>query len=151
MKRTIFAISLGTLALLTAIMPVAASKGWCRTDPIVSIGGRTADILVAGPQNAPELVTGPTRVYVLVPVGVPTSLIASDMGFGYGAETVFQERADLQVTADGIEVIVTVFVPSTDNTMPVLVEFAPFEREMLRPIAAVEGTANSWVTLEVTF
>jgi hypothetical protein len=150
MKRIIIAVTLGALALLTAVMPVAASKGWCRTDPIVSIDGRTADIFISGPETAPLQVTGPNLVYVIVPVGVPASLVATDMGFGHGTETNFLESSSLKVTEEGVEVLIGLYVPANDDTMPVRLEFAPLLVEMLRPVS-VEGTANTWLTLKVVF
>jgi hypothetical protein len=50
------------------------------------------------------------------------------------------------VTDNGIEVLVEVFVPATDDEMPVRVEFAPRILGILWP-ASAEGTANSWVRL----
>ena len=43
------------------VREASASKAWCRTDPVVSIGGYVTDIFVAGPLTAPLLVIHGTR------------------------------------------------------------------------------------------
>src|SRR4051812_48391906 len=42
MSRLSRAIALAMLALLVVATPAGASKGWCRTDPVVLIGGGVA-------------------------------------------------------------------------------------------------------------
>jgi hypothetical protein len=61
-----------------------AGRAWCRTDPLVRIGGDLADIFVAAPPKALLVVTGPNEVVVTVPKGVPARLILADLGFGRG-------------------------------------------------------------------
>src|SRR5687768_1966936 len=150
MRRFMMALTLGLLALAVTALPASATKGWCRTDPVVLIGGQVADIFVSGPLTAPLLVTGPNQVIVSVPVGVPAHLVLADLGFGRGTLVEFRESHALRVTDEGVEVRIDVYVPATDSAMPVRVEFAPHVIGILWP-SQVEGTANSWVTLNVTF
>src|SRR5215207_4181515 len=104
------------LALALTSSGVFAGRTWCRTDPVVMIGGELADMFVAGPLTAPLQVTGPTRVNIIVPTGVDAWLVLADLGFGRGEVVTFQESADLQVTEQGIEVRVQVYVPATSST-----------------------------------
>ncbi len=141
-------LALVVLALAPA-RDTAAAVQWCRTDPVVSIGGDVADIFVAAPFDAPLKVTGPNQVVVVVPNGVPAHLVLKDLGFGKGEEVTFQESAKLKATEDGIEVVVKVMVPASEDDMPVRVEFAPRVVGVLQP-ASAEGTANEWVTLRTS-
>ena len=125
----------------------AAGTGWCRSDPVVMIGGHVADIFVSAPLHAPLVVTGPTHIIVTVPLEVDTFLIASGPGFGHGEIVEFAESPSLDVTSDSIEVRIKVFVPATDETMPVLVELAPQILGLLAP-ATAEGTVNDWISLK---
>ena len=144
-RRRKLALALAALVYLVALPGADAHRTWCRTDPVVVIGGTTADIFVAGPLDAPLLVTGPTEIVVTVPVGVDAWLVASDLGFGYGDVVEFAQSPRLRQTATGIDVEVRVLVPARE-AMPVLVEFAPRLLGLLSP-ASAEGTANTWITL----
>lgn len=144
-RRRMLALALAALVHLIAFPGADAHRTWCRTDPIVAIDGTTADIFVAGPVDAPLIVTGPTEIVVTVPVGVDAWLIASDLGFGYGDVVSFAQSHRLRQTAAGIDVEVQVLVPARE-AMPVLVEFAPRLLGLLSP-ASAEGTANTWITL----
>ena len=125
----------------------AASKSWCRTDPIVLIDGHVTDIFVAAPLTAPLLVTGPTQVVVTVPSGVDAWLVLADLGLGRGEEVSFEESDEIRETRQGVEVRVAVYVPATDDAMPVMVEVAPRLLGILWPDRA-EGVANEWVVVE---
>ncbi len=140
--------ALVTVAFLFALVAQGAhaGTGWCRTDPAVAIEGRPADIFVAAPLDAPLLVTGPTRIEVTVPPGIDVMLIASSLGFGQGETVEFAESPSLKATAERVDVLIRVYVPATDDTMPVLVEFAPEVVGILAP-ASAEGTANAWISL----
>jgi hypothetical protein len=150
MRRLLIAILLLMLALLLPATPAGATKSWCRSDPLVLIDGEFADIFVSGPPEAPLVVTGPTQIVVRVPRGVAASLVVADLGFGRGTEVSFAESRALRVTEHGIEVRIDVYVPAEDDTMPIRVEFAPRIIGILWP-SQVEGAANEWVTLDVTF
>ncbi len=134
-------------AVVGATAPGAAAlRQWCRTDPVVTIRGDVADVFVSGPLDAPVLVTGPNRIVIRVPTGVDATLIASTLGFGKGEEVSFEYVHSLKATDQGTEVVVKVYVPASDDAMPVLVEFVPRIVGILAP-ASAEGTANTWVTL----
>lgn len=134
--------------LLSTLAPQAttAGTGWCRTDPVVAIGGQLADVFVSAPLDAPLLVTGPNHIVITLPLGVDRMLIASTLGFGQGEIVEFAESPSLRATADRIDVRIKVYVPATDDAMPVLVEFAPELVGSLAP-ASAEGTANTWISL----
>jgi hypothetical protein len=141
-----------TLVLLAftfalTVQGAAAGRGWCRTDPIVSIDDRLADVFVAAPPEALLLVTGPNQIVVTVPVGVRASLVIADVGFGKGDVVSFRESSRLRRTKTGIQVVIRVYVPATDPTMPVRVEFARGIVGILAP-ASAEGTANKWISLK---
>ncbi len=138
----------GLLLLFTLVTPGAlAGTGWCRTDPAIAIDGHLANVFVSAPLDAPLLVTGPTHIVVTVPPGVDTILVASSLGFGQGEIVEFAESPSLKATAESIDVRIKVYVPATDDTMPVLVEFAPEVVGILAP-AAAEGTANTWISVK---
>ncbi len=136
------------LALLPALAPrpAAALRSWCRTDPLLEIGGALADLAVLGPPSAAARVTGPTRVVVAVPKGVDARLVAKDPGFGKDWSFAFEDSGRLKATALGIDVRIDVYVPASDGAMRVRVEFAPVGAGLLAP-ASAEGTANRWIVL----
>ena len=143
--RTLGASALAIPAAL-GLRDAGAARAWCRTDPIVLIGGTVVDVFVLGPLTALLQVTGPTEVVVTVPVGVSASLLLPDLGFGRGEVVSFAQSAALVRNANGIQVKVDVRVPAKDSSMPVRVEFAPRILGILKP-ASAEGTANRWVSL----
>ena len=143
------ALALLALSLVLAVPGVGAGRGWCRSDPVVLIDGEVADVFVLAPLDAPLKVTGPTEIVITTPVGVEADLVLAGPGFGQGEEVRFAESRRLRRTATGIEVEVKVYVPATDDAMPVLVEFAPRIVGILWP-ASAEGTANAWVTLRTS-
>ena len=144
----LLAVLVFAAAAAGSVAPEAgAYRTWCRTDPVVSISGVLVDVYVSGPIEAPTLVTGPTELVVTVPRGVAAWLVVADVGFGRGIRVSFQEAGSLKATDGGIDVRVDVYVPSRDDAMPVLVEFAPRVVGVLAP-ASAEGTANRWIGLE---
>ena len=145
--RTVAAALLLVLLGFGVIAPSAeAFRTWCRTYPVVEIDGDLADIFVSAPAEARTLVSGPNRIVVRVPAGVRAKLVANDAGFGQGTEVLFDEAKRLRATDRGIEVEIEVYVPATDDEMPVKVEFAPRVVGLLSP-ASAEGTANEWIVL----
>jgi hypothetical protein len=137
------------LAATTVALSVhgaAAGVAWCRTDPAILVDGVPADIFVSAPIDAPLKVTGPTEIVVSTPVGIEAVLIAYGVGFGKGEVVSFDQSRKLKVSPDGIELRVEVFLPASDDAMPVLVEFAPRVLGIVAPVT-VEGTANDWISL----
>jgi hypothetical protein len=127
----------------------SASKAWCRTDPLISVDGYLTDVFVAGPLDAVLHVTGPTEIVVTVPVGVDAWLVLADLGFGRGTNLTFEESSSLAKTWDGVEIQVAVYVPASDDAMPIRVEVAPRILGLLWP-ASAEGTANEWIVMRTT-
>jgi hypothetical protein len=144
-------VLLPLLALFLVAAPEAnAARTWCRTDPIITINGELADIFTLAPVEDLPKITGATQIVVVVPTGVSTSLIATDAGFGYGETVEFRTSESLRVTANGIEVVIRVYVPAKSNKVPIRVEFAPRAIGLLSPASAT-GTTNSWVVLKTIF
>ncbi len=139
------AVFLAIMAVVVATGAVDAARAWCRSDPVVEIGGEIADVFVSAPAEAPTLVKGPTRVVITVPKGVSARLVVADPGFGKGTKVSFDKSKQLRTTKAGTEVHVWVYVPASEN-MPVRVEFAPHVVGVLDP-ATAEGTANKWIPL----
>ncbi len=140
-RRALPLIGLVALLLLVTTAPAGAIIGWCSKDPVVQIGGQRANIWVSSPNEILQAVTGPTRVRIAVPEGVPTELIATDDGFGWDPayDVRFVESDGLKVTNLGIQVKVTVRVPA-DAELPVLVEIADGDGVVL---ASGTGVTNS--------
>ncbi len=92
--------------------------------------------------------TGPTQIVVTTPRDVHAVLILSTLGFGRGEVVAFEQSPSLKISAEGIDLRIQVFVPATDDAMPVLVEFAPRILGILAPVTA-EGTANDWISFRV--
>jgi len=140
------AFVLAFLAFALQALPAGASYGWCRTDPIVRIGGREANIFVSSTTPILDQAVAPTIVLVSVPLGVSTELVATDPGFGFGERVFFVQSLDLRAN-DGtgrIEVTVAVLVPARGAALPVLVEFVPSSGG---PPASGEGVTNQWVSV----
>jgi hypothetical protein len=126
----------------------AAGVAWCRTDPLIMVEGLLADVFVGAPLSAIFKVTGPTEIVVVTPVDADALLILSGPGFGRGEIVSFEQSPSLQVKPNGIELQIRVFLPATDDEMPVRVEFAPRVLGILWPTVA-EGTANDWISYQV--
>jgi hypothetical protein len=94
-------------------------------------------------------VTGPTQFIVTTPVGVNEAVLLTSPGFGYGETVTFQESNALKITSSGIQLRIAVFVPATDSTIPVLVEFAPRLIGILAPTSAT-GTTNQWIVFKAS-
>jgi hypothetical protein len=116
----------GPLAGLLALVFLLQASGagavieWCRSDPVVEIGGEQMYVYLSGPVDLLDAATGPTVVEIQVPPGVPVTLVSTDQGFGYGWDVRFAESADLNVTGRGTKVRVGAYVPA-DTAVPVLV------------------------------
>jgi len=138
------------LSLMVPSSTASRSVGWCRSDPVVKIGDDVADIFLSAPANAPLKVTGPTRIVVFIPDTLSGSVVAETQGFGKGEKVTIVQSPNLQVTEDGIEVKIKVFVPANDAKMRVHVEFAPRVVGLLAPDRK-KGFANDWIVLETRF
>lgn len=122
-----------------------AGRGWCRSDPLITIQGVPADIFCTASFKALVRVTGPTQIVVSVPVGVSTALLLAGPGFGRGEHLRFEESDRLQQSGSTVELEVAVHVPASED-LAIGVEFAPRVVGLLAP-ARAEGFANQWITL----
>ena len=149
--RIVVAIRTLVFAVLAAILiapsgTAMGSIGWCKSDPVVLIGPNIVDIVLTAPVNAPLKVTGPNEIVIVIPESVSATAVRL-VGFGRGEIVSIVHSNELDVTGDGIEVVVQVFVPANDDAMAVSVEFAPNLLGLLAP-ARAQGVANSWITLQ---
>ena len=138
---------LGLLGLLVLTPDAGARPTWCKRDPVVQIGGQTADVLVSSYEAMNGAATGPVAIVVTVPTGVAAVLRATDAGFGgWGYDVRFAESDALRNTSRSLQVRVEVYAPATDALLPVKVQFTPRGTGRLSGGSA-SGTANSWVVL----
>lgn len=147
--RTLVFLALA-LVLIAPSGPAQASIGWCQSDPVVIIGDDLTDIILSAPADAPLKVTGPNEIVVTIPDSLSGSVVSLPAGFGKGESVTVVQSPDLAANPGMIEVIIQVFVPASDDTMPVRVEFAPRGVGLLGP-ARAEGVANTWITLHTGF
>jgi hypothetical protein len=143
-----WALAVMAVLMVISTSPASAGVGWCRSDPLIMVDGVIADIFVSAPLDELLKVTGPTQIVVATPVEVDAFLILSTLGFGYGEIVSFEKSRRLKVRDGGIELQIQVFVPATDDQMPLLVEFAPRILGILAPVA-MQGTANDWISYRV--
>lgn len=144
--RTLVVAALAAV-LLAPSGTAMGSIGWCKSDPVVRIGDNVVDIYLSAPADAPLKVTGPNEIIIIVPDTVSAAAIEVPLGFGKGESVTIEHSRKLKETTDGIDVIVKAYVPAWDDTMPVIIEFAPNIVGLLGPTTA-QGTANTWITLQ---
>jgi hypothetical protein len=143
-----WALTLMSILMIVSASTATAGVGWCRSDPVIMVNGNISDIFVSAPLDALLVVTGPTQIVVTTPPDVDAVLIASTLGFGHGEVVAFEQSRSLKVSDEGTELRIQVFVPATDDQLPVLVEFSPRLIDILSPITS-EGTANDWISFRV--
>lgn len=133
---------LAPMVLLLALQPIGveATLGWCRTDPVVEIGGKRLHIDVYSLEEAKAAVTGATVLIITVPNGVSTELLRSDDGFGLGWDVRFHRSDGFRSSDRGIEVRASAMVPAGSD-LPVKVEMVQRDKVLERET----GSTNSWV------
>jgi hypothetical protein len=139
------AVTLATAALVVDSRISLAGRGWCRSDPLISIEGVPVDIFCTAHLTAPLQVKGPTEIVVSVPAGVNAALVLAGIGFGRGEQVRFEATDRLKQSASAVALEVAVYVPAKNN-LAIGVEFAPRVVGILDPVRA-EGFANQWITL----
>jgi hypothetical protein len=139
------------LLLAVAFQPntARAGLGWCAGDPVIVVDGQLVDLLVSVMIDDLLKVNGPTQIVVTVPKGIDAMLLVASPGFGYGEEVSFDQSPSLKATAEGIEMRVEVYLPASDDAMPVRLQIAPRVIGLLHP-ATTEDTANNWFHLETS-
>jgi hypothetical protein len=142
--RGLAALAVLALALWLTAGGTLAATSWCRSDPHISVGGRTAHVTLGYDVSKPNTSTGPIQLIVTVPKGKATAILAQDLGFGRGWQVTFQESSQLPVTPGPTSVQLSVYVPATTNMALQLVstpDCSPC------PTSTKTGTANAWFTL----
>lgn len=142
----------GGLAAATGLVVPSASagfRGWCRTDPLISLDGELANIFVSAPLKMLAKNSGPVEYVVTVPEDVKARLILLGLGFGRGERCRFETSRKLKKTEDGIELHIAVEVPARAD-LPLALEFAPRVLGLLWPESA-EGRSNRKVVMETRF
>jgi hypothetical protein len=152
MKRFGAAIALVALAVLVLASPASAGRAWCAADPVAVVDGKLADVRIASSLDAFIEVTGPNRLVLTVPEGVNGWFLLSDLGFGRGYDLQVKHSSDLQKTWRGTEVMVEVYVPAKDDSLPVTATFSPRVLGLLglSKSTSVSGSSNEWLTLKAT-
>src|SRR5947209_7551337 len=133
MMRHVLALWLGlSLVLLGSTTAAAGSsvsftagKLWCRGDPVLKINGYVTDVALSSYNSMRTAANGPARIIVTLPVGVSGGVYATDQGFGRGYDIRFNSSAALKVTSTSIPIVVAVYAPASDPTLPLLVEVTP--------------------------
>jgi hypothetical protein len=152
MKRFGAAFALVVLAMMMLAAPASAGRAWCAADPVAVVDGKVADIKVASSLDALFEVTGPNKLVLVVPEGVNGWFLLSDLGFGRGYNLDVEHSSDLQKTWRGTEIMIKVYVPAKDDSLPVTVTYRPHLLGLLNltKAASVSGSSNEWLTLSVT-
>jgi len=150
-RRAIVQLLIAALIILSMAVPAStkqasASVGWCRSDPVIVVNLTLADVFTSAQISDLTKVTGATQIIVVTPTGVFANLATFGVGFGYGEFVTFEQSPSLKVTPTEIQVIIKVFVPAIDSSMPIQVDFAPRVVGLLSPVSG-EGYANSWLVL----
>ena len=89
----------------------SASKGWCRSDPIVQIGDTTYQLEIWLSESRAELNNGPLEWVFYYPEGLSTSVIFTDNGFGYG------ENISFVAVPGATSVYATLYFPATRRAL----------------------------------
>ena len=149
-RRGRYRMVLALLALVLAVQlqSATASIGWCKTDPKISVDGHVAHIYVYSPNDILTTVTGPTSVVVTVPVGYAARSfeLYQDNGFGFGYTVSFVESSNLTINRRGnIEILATIFVPSSRLGLSVKVELALADGTTV--ISKSTGSVNSVIKI----
>ncbi len=127
----------------------AGFRGWCRTDPLISLDGELANIFVSAPLQMLARNNGPVEYVVTVPEDVRAHLILIGVGFGRGERCRFETSRKLRKTDEGIELKIAVTVPAKTD-LPLALEFAPRVLGLLWPESA-EGRSNEKVVMRTRF
>jgi hypothetical protein len=142
----------GAVLAGAGINAASAGRSWCRVDPVVMIDGQLADIFVSSSlKMLLGQATGPIKMHVYIPEGSSAWGVLMDLGFGRGYDIDFIETSDLQREKYHTPVIVEVYAPAKDSSLPVSVTFAPRSLgSSLKDIlfgTSADGYANEWVRL----
>jgi hypothetical protein len=131
------------LMVVLQVQSASAAIGWCRTDPLITVNGRTGHVYIESSEAMLSSTTGPILVEVRVPVGSVAAAIPLDNGFGRGYTITFVEDPRQFVRGSYSEVRVAVYVPAVDGSLPVKVTFHADSPSLAE--SNKSGTANNWI------
>lgn len=129
-RHAIVKLLLAALIGLSIVAPVtskqaSASVGWCKSDPVVLVDLTLADVFTSAQISDLNKVTGATQIVVITPHDVFATLATPGVGFGHGEFVTFEQSWGLKKTYSGIQIMIKVYVPASDSSMPIRVDFAP--------------------------
>lgn len=129
------------------VLPDAASAGitWCRTDPVLNVDGVRFRIWVSSTEAMYNKRTSAISVRVACQQvnSVRLETVPGDNGFGLG----YGLSSSTSVSSGGgaRSVQIAVRAPSSDSSLPVLVELEPLSSGY--SWQSVQGTSNQWLNL----
>jgi hypothetical protein len=150
-SRRTFAVMVAAGAAGAGIESASAGRAWCRFDPVVMIDGQLADVFIGSTLMMLLNATGPIKINISIPNDSKGSVVLVDLGFGRGYDIKFIKTSNLTKTRSQTPVIIEVYAPAKDSSLPVSATFAPRSlgsslTDILFGMSA-EGNANEWVTL----
>ena len=116
----------GAFAVIGGLLvPKSAEAGisWCRTDPLITVNGKTGHVYVDSTADMYTSRSGPVEIEVQVPAGAIATAVPLDNAFGLGYTISFREARDLAWRGSYTEVRVAAFAPAADDSLPVRVYF----------------------------
>jgi hypothetical protein len=149
-RRTLIARVLPAVAVAVAggaalgrAAGVEAGITWCRTDPIVTVNGKTFHVYVLSTEAMFQQRTGPTEIIVKYPQGTTATgqLLPNDNGFGLGYNLNLQSTSGLKKETNRFQIKVAVRVGANDSSLPVRMEAKRPDGTLL---AAKTASANNW-------
>jgi hypothetical protein len=144
--RFVAGATLSALATTRLGGEAAATRGWCRADPLLRIAGQEAHVYITSSRAMLSSATDKIVLNVTLPQGVEGKLIDILSDFGDGYRVRFYTSSTLQVVDGQIPVVLAAWCPARDATLPVSVEFAPVGVGRLTS-GANSGTANAWIAV----
>jgi hypothetical protein len=155
-RRQLFRLASAGVASAAAVSllggrEASAGRAWCRTDPVVMIDGQLADVFVSSDLKMLTQATGPVKMRIYVPEGSQGLVVLTDVGFARGYDIDFIETSELTRRKGKTPVVVKVYAPAKDSSLPVSVNYAPRAlgsslKDILFGMTA-DGNANEWITL----
>src|SRR4051794_13369250 len=124
----------------------SAARGWCRADPLLRIAGQQVHVYISSPTAMLQSATDKIRLTVMLPVGVEGRKLDVLADFGKGYDIRFLTSAGLMVVGGRVPVVVSVYCPALDASLPVEVVISPVGSGPLASASAT-GSANSLVPL----
>lgn len=155
-SRTSRLIALLGVFLATLMLAAPASAGgWCRGDPLFTIGNDIVDVQVGSSLEMYQAASGPIEMVVTVRPGTTARVLLRDAGFGRGYDISFVESDAL---AAGTRALVAVRAPAGGASLPVSVHATRLTVDIagllsLRPniawIGSAQAASDQWVVLHV--